>query len=169
MIKVSFKRPSGFNTESKRRAKEIRTFVTTSLIGGLNDFQRSLMDTPVYTGRTLANYRWALGSPVTSTRAAIANPALPGVTSDLPLGTEPRRASNAELVNAEFEAVVSSLRIDPFQKIFLNNNLNHFSDIEYGVYARNNGQESRTPPGGMTRRGETAIQQRLGGLFRLVS
>lgn len=169
MMKVSFRRPSGFNTEAKRKAKEIRVFVTSRLIAGLTDFQDSILHTPVYTGRTLINYRWSLGKPITETRAAIKDPALPGVTSDKAIGEEPRRGANAQIVTTEFVSMLGNLRANPFQKIFLNNNLAHFTEVEYGTYAKKDGQEARTPPGGMTRRGETAIEHHLEGLLRLVS
>lgn len=169
MMQVTFKRPRGFNTEGSRIAKQIRTYVTTRLVQGLEGFQQSIMNTPVYTGRTLVNYRWSLGSAETSTRAAIKDPTLPGVTSDLPVGTEPRRSANASVVETEFQSMIGRIRSNPFQKIFLNNNVEHFSEIEYGTYAVKSGKGSRTPPGGMTRRGEAYLQNSLEGVLRLVS
>lgn len=169
MMKVNFRRPSGFNTESKRRAREIKQYVTTRLVSALTDFQDAILYTPVYTGRTLINYRWSIGSPITTTRGAVDQPSLPGVTSDLSIGQEPRRAANAQVLNEEFLSMLGQVKNNPFQSIFLNNNLAHFSEVEYGTYAKKDGQESRTPPGGMTRRGETAVEHHLEGLVRFVS
>lgn len=167
MMKVNFKRPPGFKTEGRRQEREIKKYVLSKLVPALKEFQDAILYTPVYTGRTLVNYRWALGNPITQTRAAVAVPDLPGTTSDLGIGSEPRRGANAQIINEEFASMLSSLRGDPFQNIYLNNNLAHFSEVEYGTYAKKAGQESRTPPGGMTRRGEAALRNILGGLLRV--
>lgn len=169
MMKVNFRRPQGFNTEGRRREREMKNFVAARLIAGLTDFHNHILTTPVYTGRTLVNFRWSIGSPVEGTRGAMTTPALPGKTSDLPLGSEPRRAANAEVINAEFKDVVASLKGNPFQDIYLRNNLDHYSDVEYGVYATQDGKTSRTPPGGMTRRGEASLQHYMEGILKRVA
>jgi hypothetical protein len=147
--------------------EEVRNLVVTRLVMGLTDVQKSILETPVYTGRTLSNFRWSVGSPITSTRAALAEPSLPGKTSDLPLGSEPRRKANAARIQEEFEAILVAVKENPFRQIFLNNNLPHFSDVEYGTYVRD-GHQSRTPPGGMTRRGETLLEYDLMGIGKRV-
>lgn len=167
MMRVRYKRPRNFSALGKQAEKDIRHLVTTRLVMGLTDMQKSILETPVYTGRTLVNFRWSTGSPITGTRAAISQPNLPGKTSDLPLGSEPRRRANADVLQEEFAGILAAVRENPFQQIFLNNNLAHFSDVEYGTYARD-GHESRTPPGGMTRRGETLLEYSLMGIGKRV-
>jgi hypothetical protein len=168
MIRVKVKRPRGFNQMGRRAYEDLRGLVSTRLVAGLREMQSSILETPVYTGRTLVNFRWSLGGPITVTRAAIKDPPLPGKTSELPVGSEPRRAVNAAQVEQEFESLLGEIRRNPFQSIYLNNNLDHFSDVEYGTYARE-GKTSRTPPGGMTRRGETLMEAALGGLVKRVA
>lgn len=146
----------------------MKQFVAAKLIAGLTAFHSSLKTTPVYTGRTLVNFRWSLGNAVEGTRAAVKSPALPGKTSDLGIGEEPRRAANEDVINAEFAAMIASLRLDPFQKVHLRNNLANYSDIEYGVYARE-GKINRTPPGGMTRRGEEQLKFAMGSTLNRVA
>lgn len=168
MMRVRYKKPQGWNTQGQRAVEQLKELVTHRLVLGLTDMQKSILETPVYTGRTLVNFRWSIGAPIESTRAAITEPALPGKTSDLPVGSEPRRAANAAKVQEEFQELLAEIKVNPFQRIFLNNNLPHFSDVEYGTYARE-GKQSRTPPAGMTRRGETLLEYDLMGYFKRVS
>jgi hypothetical protein len=167
MMRSKFRRPRGFSNLGKEAVRDIRETLVARLTVGLTDMQKSILETPVYTGRTLVNFRWSLGSPNTSTRGAVVDPALPGKTSDLPLGSEPRRRANAQKVQEEFEILLSSVRANPFQSIYLNNNLAHFSDVEYGTYATAD-HKSRTPPSGMTRRGETLLQYSMMGFIKRV-
>ncbi len=168
MMRVKFKRPPGFNQQGEKARDQLKKFVFYRLSMGLMDFQESIMGTPVYTGRTMVNFRWSLGAPVEGTRAAVKEPALPGKTSDQPIGTEPRRAANAAVVQYEFAEMLGRLRANPFRDIYLRNNLAHFSDVEYGTYAKD-GKISRTPPGGMTRRGETLLEYAMMGIFKRVA
>ncbi len=168
MMRVSYKRPAGWGKLGQTMKDEIKNIVAQRLVLGLKDMQKSILETPVYTGRTLVNFRWSLGAGIETRRAAITQPALPGKTSDLPLGSEPRRQANAQMVQEEFAALIGSVRENPFQDIFLTNNLEHFSDVEYGSYARE-GKQSRTPPGGMTRRGETLLEYDMMGYLKRVS
>jgi hypothetical protein len=168
MMRVKFKRPRGFNTMGRTAVKELKGLVSIRLSQGLRDMQRYIMETPVYTGNTLVNFRWAVGAPETAKRAAIKDPARPGKTSAMGIGEEPRRAANALRVQEDFALLHAEVMSNPFQRFFLNNNVEHFSDVEYGVYARE-GKEDRTPPGGMTRRGEVAIEYALMGVGKRVS
>lgn len=164
MMRVKYKRPRGFNNLGHEAAEEVRRFVVARLTMGLTDMQKSILETPVYTGRTLVNFRWSVGSPIMATRAAISQPSRPGKTSDLPLGSEPRRRVNAERIQQEFMEVLAEIKSNPYQSIYLTNNLEHFSDVEYGTYAHVAGKKNRTPPGGMTRRGETLLSYSLMGM-----
>lgn len=168
MMRVKFKRPRDLNKQGRIAREQLKSFVSARIIMGLKDMQRYILETPVYSGRTMVNFRWSAQAPVTSTRAAISTPPLPGKTSDLPLGSEPRRAANAAVVQEEFNALLLVVMENPFQEFYLNNNLEHFSDVEYGVYARA-GHTSRTPPGGMTRRGEIGIEYALMGIGKRVA
>lgn len=168
MMRVKYKKPRGWSAEGKKVVTDLQKVITYRLVLGLKDMQKSILETPVYTGRTLVNFRWSIGAPIESTRAAITEPARPGKTSDLPVGSEPRRAANAQKVQEEFEEMLADIVRNPFQRIFLNNNLAHFSDVEYGTYARE-GKQSRTPPAGMTRRGETLLEYDLMGYYKRVA
>lgn len=168
MMRVKFKRPRGWHSEGERIRERVKEFFTHRLVLGLTDMHNSILETPVYTGRTLVNFRWSVGAPVEVTRAAVKDPPLPGKTSGMRLGSEPRRAANAAVIQQEFQALIEDIKANPFQKIFLNNNLDTFSDVEFGTYARD-GTVSRTPPGGMTRRGETLLQYDLMGIAKRVA
>lgn len=168
MMRVKFKRPRDFRSGGKQILDAVKDVLTHRLVMGLTDMQNSILETPVYTGRTLVNFRWAVGSPVEGTRAAVKEPDLPGKTSDLPVGGEPRRPANAAIVVEEFLAVIAAVKANPFQSIYLNNNLAHFSDVEYGTYAQGS-KTSRTPPGGMTRRGETLLEYSMMGFMKRVA
>ena len=164
-MKLTVKKPMEMNYIGRQIERDIRNFLTTRLIVALTEFHRALEDTPVYTGRTLANYRWSIGAPIEQRRAAIATPLLPGKTSNLSIGAEPRRAANQALIDAEFKEVIRQISRDrnPYQKIFLTNNLPNFTDVEYGSYREN----ARTPAGGMVRRGEAKIRLIIKGIEKV--
>lgn len=167
MMRPKFRRSRDFNRMGIKAREDVKNFLVARLVIGLTDMQNSILETPVYTGRTLVNFRWSIGAPVKSTRGAISQPPLPGKTSDLPLGSEPRRVANANVVIEEFQQVLGYVRENPFLKIFLTNNRPEFSEVEYGTYARE-GKKDRTPPGGMTRRGETLLAYSLMGVAKRV-
>jgi hypothetical protein len=164
-MKLTVKKPREMQYIGRQIERDIRNFLTVRIVTALKEFHRSLLDTPVYTGRTLINYRWSIGTPVEDRRAAVKNPLLPGKTSDLGIGSEPRRAANQSVIDAEFNTLVSTLlrEKNPYQKIFLRNNMPNFDDIEYGNYSNN----SRTPAGGMTRRGEAKIKLIIRGIEKV--
>lgn len=168
MMRVNYKRPRGFNRMGEHAREQVTTILAARLVMGLTDMQKSILETPVYTGRTLVNFRWSIGAAATATRPAVKDPPLPGKTSAMKRGSEPRRTANEAVLEAEFQELLASVKSNPFQDIYLNNNLDHFSDVEYGTYATS-GKGSRTPPGGMTRRGETLLEYDLMGYIRRVS
>lgn len=169
MMNVSFRRPRGFNQEPQRQERRLKKRVVERLVAGLKEFQEAILQTPVYSGKTLINYRWSVGSPVSELRQPIKSPALPGKTSDLALGEEPRRSAQEDILQAEFATLIAAVKSNPYQNVFLRNNTPYFQLVEYGSYARNEGQVNRTPPGGMTRRGETALRVSMEGLLVSVS
>jgi hypothetical protein len=168
VIKVGFKHPVGWNTLGQKELRQLKGLVLSDLSAGLRAMQESIMLTPVYTGRTLVNYRWSLDAPSTQARAPVTEPDLPGKTSTLALGTEPRRRANAVVVQEEFAALMAELRggNNPFRRIFLTNNTPYFDQVEYGSYSTSEGASARTPPGGMVRRGETILEATVLGLHR---
>jgi hypothetical protein len=164
-VKLRVNKPREMQFIGRQIERDIRNLLTVRVVTALREFHRAIQDTPVYTGRTLVNYRWSIGSPVEGRRAAIANPRLPGKTSTLGVGYEPRRAANQAIIDAEFEGLVNSLMRskNPFQRIYLRNNMPNFDEIEYGTYS----QGSRTPPGGMVRRGEAILEVIIKGVTKV--
>lgn len=172
MIKVGFKRPPGWKTLGQKEVRAMRAAALRQVLNGLNGMQEAILQTPVYTGKTLANYHWSLSAAVESVRAPVKNPDRPGKTSEMPLGSEPRRRAQEEVLNAEFASLKASLCASPTLnfRIYLTNTTPYFDEIEYGSYAYDDESDdniSRTPPGGMVRRGETAIAYSLQGLRRV--
>lgn len=165
VMRVTFRRPN-FVAEGKRLERDLRRRILQQLIVGLNDFQDAIMQTPVYTGKTLVNYRWSLGTPVEGLRPAVKEPDLPGTTSEMAIGTEPRRKANSVPVTEEFRAMIAELRRtqNPYVKIYLTNSVPYFTEVEYGTYSTSEGHSVRTPPGGMTRRGEAMLMTHVRGL-----
>lgn len=164
-MKLKVKKPAEMNYIGRQIERDIRGFLTVRLVTALKEFHRSVLDTPVYTGRTLVNFRWSLDAPLEDRRGAVKVPALPGKTSSLGLGNEPRRAANQAVIDAEFQGIISTLvkERNPFRHIYLRNNMPNFSDIEYGSYS----EKSRTPPGGMTRRGEAKLRAIVKGIKKV--
>lgn len=164
-MRLTVKKPPEMQYMPKRIEKEIRRFLSVRVAVALQEFQRSIMETPVYTGRTLVNYRWSVESPITGKRSPVKNPLLPGKTSEMSIGAEPRRAANQAIVEKEFQLIIRTLLQDfnPYQKFFLANNVENFTDIEYGSYS----ESSRTPAGGMTRRGEAKIKLIIRGIEKV--
>lgn len=162
---LKVKKPAEMNYIGRQIERDIRNFLTVRLVTGLKEFHRSLLDTPVYTGRTLVNFRWSLDAPLDARRAAVRVPLLPGKTSSLGLGNEPRRAANQAIIDTEFNMMINTMLKDrnPFRKFYLRNNMPNFSDIEYGSYS----EKSRTPPGGMTRRGEAKLRAIVRGIKKV--
>lgn len=168
MMRPKFRRPAGWSRLGESALSEVRQEVARRMVMALTDMHQSILETPVYTGSTLVNYRWSIGAAVEGVRKPVETGGKPGTTSKLPLGSEPRRAANQAQIDEEFHAMLASVRENPFQDIFLVNNKPNFTDIEYGTYARE-GKTSRTPPGGMTRRGETLFEYDMMGYVRRVS
>lgn len=166
MIKFTFKHPPAWGQEGRRQVNRLKRLIIADLQAGLQAMHDSLLLTPVYTGRTLVNYRWSVGNPETTVRAPVKQPKLPGTTSEMSIGSEPRRAAQRAVIQEEFRAVMDAVGRNPFQNIFLTNNTPYFTDVEYGTYKTSEGHTQRTPPGGMVRRGETLLEVNILGLKR---
>lgn len=157
MLRVSFRHPQDWSRLGRAELGRLKGKIVADLTAGLQAMQESILRTPVYTGRTLVNFQWTLGGPAGGVRQPVKEPALPGETSQMRLGSEPRRAANAAVVEQEFAAVLAGVRRNPFQDVYLVNHTPYFSDVEFGTYSTR-GEKHRTPPGGMVRRGETLLE-----------
>lgn len=158
---ITFKRPRGFSGLAAKIEKEMRKAVADEVKLGLDLVLDAIEETPVYTGRTLINYRFSYGSPVDDVRAPISRPELPGKTSEMELGSEPRRSANFAVVVNEQMAVKRAVTANPFKPVYLTNNTPYFMEVELGSYKTSAGHTQRTPPGGMVRRAEAALSQTL--------
>jgi hypothetical protein len=154
---ITFKRPRGFHAQAGKYEKIMRRAVAAEVKLGLDLILEAIEETPVYTGRTLINYRFSYGSAIEDARTPIARPTLPGKTSEMELGSEPRREANMAVVVAEQMAVKRQVDSDPYKPVFLTNNTPYFLEVEYGVYKTSDGHDQRTPPGGMVRQAEAAL------------
>lgn len=86
--------------------------------------------TPVYSGKTIVNWQFSVGSPAAGVRDEVEVPATDWEgTNKMPLGREPRRAANEAIARATFAAMNFSR---PFQKYYLTNNHEDAGRLEYG-------------------------------------
>jgi hypothetical protein len=159
---ITFKRSRDFNGTGKRVESEIRRLVAAEVMMGMDHILDAIEETPVYTGRTLINYRFSHGEKIEGVRPPVSRPTLPGKTSEMSLGSEPRRAANMDVVYQEFNAVKQQVRRDPYKPVFLVNNTPYFMEVELGSYKTSQGHDQRTPPGGMVRRAEHMLALTLG-------
>lgn len=167
MIKVSFHKSPDWQFLGLTPMRKLREQIQRDLRDGLQGMQESIMETPVYTGRTLINYRWSTGKAIKDQRSPVQKPALPGTTSGLAIGLEPRRAAQTPTVRKEFREILQAIATNPFQDFYLTNNTPYFDLIEYGNYASKKGAKSRTPPGGMVRKGEAILEASAPGLRKV--
>jgi hypothetical protein len=154
---IKFKRPRSFHALAGKYEKEMRRAVRDEMKLGLDLMLEALDETPVYTGRTLANYRFSTGSPIEGARPPVARPTLPGKTSEMEVGSEPRRSANMQLVLEEWRSVKNSVEQNPYQTVYMVNNTPYFLEVEFGTYRTSEGHSQRTPAGGMVRRVEFSI------------
>ena len=154
---ITFKRPRAFHAQAGKYEKIMRRAVAAEVKLGLDLILEAIEETPVYTGRTLVNYRFSHGDKIDEVRAPIARPSLPGKTSEMELGSEPRREANMAVVMAEQALVKKQVDADPYKPVFLTNNTPYFLEVEYGTYKTSEGHDQRTPPGGMVRQAESAL------------
>lgn len=65
--------------------------------------------TPVWSGETVRNFRFSVGSPPSRGTSAAIGSGEPGPTNHLPLGAEPRRPANEAAARADLEAALSGM------------------------------------------------------------
>ena len=129
-----------------------------------------LSRTPVYTGKTLVNFRWSIGGPIKGERAPSRVPTNPGKTNTMRLGEEPRRAANEAIVRGELEEILSLIRLGEIPtKIYFTNTYEFFDLVEYGTYNLEDSEDRRseavlirrTPAGGIVRPAERYLKRAL--------
>jgi hypothetical protein len=96
---------------------------------------RVLAKTPVWEGEVLRNWRWSIGTPDTSAPIAPEGGSiLPGPTSTMAIGTEPRYAANAAKQIDEMRGFLVELALTPEPvNIFLTNTASTALLLEQGV------------------------------------
>ena len=160
-MNINFPSRPNFGAIGRRYRRETKKAVVEKLSLAITQATETIIErTPVYTGKTLRNFRWSVGAPYAGVLPAISKGGLPGKTSKAPLGSEIRREPNAEDVRTGALDVITDLQRNPFQDIFLVNNHDNYFRVEYGTYSEN----SRTPPGGITRAAEIKITVILEGM-----
>lgn len=111
--------------------------------GTVNTVHESLTSkTPVYSGQTVRNYRWSVGSPYSGPALEALGTEEPGNTGSMPLGTEPRRSANEE-------DSAKTLRLldfkNPFKAFYVTNKSPAISGLEKGELPTEG--RSRSPKG----------------------
>jgi hypothetical protein len=93
-----------------------------------------LAKTPVYSGSTVANYQWTVGSPFQGTVTPVESPASGwGGTNQKgqgPLGPEKRRGANEEIATASLRRI--NFKASAGQQLYLVNNDPTFQLLEFG-------------------------------------
>lgn len=84
--------------------------------------------TPVWSGRSLRNWVWTMDQPNTQVFEEIDN-GPPGTTSQMQIGSEPRRAPNQ---SASDKTVLDLSFRNPYRQFWLSNNSESIIDLEYG-------------------------------------
>lgn len=157
-MRAIFSKPRSFRTVGKEKREKSLKDAADRMQQAVKIFTDTILErTPVYTGRTLVNFHWTVDQPATEVRKPVVSSGLPGKTSNLALGSEPRRSANAAVVLSEANAVIERIRVGGIKgdipTIYLVNNSPSYYAVEYGTYSEN----ARTPPGGITRAGEVKI------------
>jgi hypothetical protein len=86
--------------------------------------------TAVWMGTSLANWIWSVNSPSGIFKGASGTGA-PGLTSQMSLGEEPRRAANQAVADASFKSIKFNPK-DPYHCFYLSNNDPKISAMEAG-------------------------------------
>lgn len=87
------------------------------------------MRTPVHTGKSLRNWVWTMDAPSSSANLPAIGSGDPGRTSQMALGSEPRRSANQAAVDGTF-AMLDLSR--PMRAYWLTNRSAEIMDLEYG-------------------------------------
>lgn len=155
VIKAKFD-SNGWNRKTRKAKRDFDEAVTKLL----KDMCYTIHDivhtnTPVWEGRALANFQWTQGAPFTGEIDPI-DTGPTGRTSQMALGSEPRRDANSYLSDQSL-ALIDFNRHDV--PIFLSNNVSYFAELEYGRAPTPD--TSRTPPVGILRAATAAVRQKF--------
>jgi len=63
--------------------------------------------TPVWSGETIRNFTWGIGTPPAGGAKPVIGSGDPGPTNSMPMGSEPRRPANEAAVMSELNAALS--------------------------------------------------------------
>lgn len=157
-MKMTFKRPHGFRLKGRQYKQKALQHTADRIKLAIRIATDTILErTPVYTGRTLVNFQWTIDAPAQGVRRPVASSGLPGRTSVLPVGSEPRRSANAAIVELDAAKLMLAVQRGVHKgmpDIYLVNNSPSYYGVEYGTYS----DKARTPPGGITRTLEAKIQ-----------
>lgn len=160
-MRVSFKRPHGFRQKGREYKRKALKEIADRMVLAIQISTETILErTPVYTGRTLVNFQWTRDEPAKNVRRPVASSGLPGKTSTLPLGSEPRRSANAAVVQTEANTLIFQVKNGVYKglpTVYLVNNSPSYYGVEFGTYS----DKARTPPGGITRSLEAKITRIL--------
>lgn len=102
---------------------------------------RVLALTPVWEGDSIVNWRWSSTDSMQLVETRGQNIA-PGPTSTMPLGAEPRRSVNEDVVR---QSLMDALRFNAVQDMYFTNASDTIVDLEYGLLPTPD--RSRSPHG----------------------
>lgn len=158
VMRAVFKRPYSWRLRGRQYKQAALKDIADRMSLAITIATDTILErTPVYTGRTLVNFQWSVDGPVQGVRKPIASSGLPGRTSTLPLGSEPRRSANAAVVLGESKNIIARVMRGSYKGdlpvVYLVNNSPSYYGVEYGTYS----DKARTPPGGITRTLEVKI------------
>lgn len=100
-----------------------------------------LARTPVFTGQTVRNWRWSMDAPHGGVLPALGG-GQPGETSQMPLGSEPRRGPNEDDARATMKGLSFGR---PYRRFWLVNNAPNVAALEAGLLP--DADRSRAPQG----------------------
>jgi hypothetical protein len=132
-----------FASGLKKEVLIVQKMLAERIVNTARFAHRSLIDkTPVWEGKTVRNYIMTVGSPFAGEFDEIGTGPT-GVTSQMALGSEPRRAANAEAALAT--GSVLTLK-NAFSQIYISNNTDTVAGLENGDLP-GDGKPSRSPQG----------------------
>jgi hypothetical protein len=135
--KVTGKMKQAVDKVRKDAVEEQRNAARTAM-------KRFFARTPVWTGETIRNYAWGIGSGASVHHEAEGG-GEPGKTNEMPLGPEPRRAANEAAAWADMEAVLAKLTV--LNSLMMTNSSPHFDLVDAGSAPGGPNQQIRNPGG----------------------
>lgn len=128
----------------KKIKAQIELAYTRRIVALLTHLHRTVsVNTAVWEGETLSNWKWAANAPDLSHRDPIANGPT-GATNTMSLGEEPRRGPNQEAFNANFQRMIRTVSGKVPSQIYLTNTGEVAVLMEFGGAPGGRGQNVRT-------------------------